>query len=255
MIPMLAAAGAATAEVGAAAAKAAAVTAKTAAETGAVAAKTGGQAAANIAQTATAAEEAIATSGVNAANAAQTLAPQTTLGGNAASLEQAVMDLKTGKVLPDEMLKADSVMQKADLQTQIDTLKNQYCDELKRLSPFKDTLDIDSLRQDLFRRITPEETMEKRIEFDKMKPDLIREWEIHNHRPWPRYEHDVYSEAGNVIRSKGGLFDAHHAHPLGMGGENTVGNITPMNAVNHYDKQGIHAPGGAYDQLFKLLEA
>ena len=154
MIPVLAAAGADTAEVGAAAAKAAAVTAKTVAETSAVAAQVGGQAAATVAQTATAAEKAVAASGVNAANAAQTLAPQATQGGNAASLEQAVMDLKTGKVLPDEMLKADSVMQKADLQTQIDTLKNQYCDELKRLSPFKDTLDIDSLRQDLSERET-----------------------------------------------------------------------------------------------------
>ena len=105
MIPMLAAAGAATAEVGAAAAKAAAVTAKTAAETGAVAAKTGGQTAATMAQTATGAEKAVATSCVNAANAAQTLAPQAAQGGNAAPLEQAVMDLKTGKVLPDEMLK------------------------------------------------------------------------------------------------------------------------------------------------------
>ncbi len=105
MIPMLAAAGAATAEVGAAAAKAAAVTAKTAAETGAVAAKTGAQAVATMAQTATGAEKAVATSGVNAANTTQTLAPQAIQGGNAASLEQAVMDLKTGKVLPDEMLK------------------------------------------------------------------------------------------------------------------------------------------------------
>ena len=109
MIPVLAAAGAATAEVGAAAAKAAAVTAKTVAETSAVAAKTGGQTAATMAQTATAAEKAVAASGVNVANAAQTLAPQATQGGNAASLEQA-MNLKTGKLLPDEMLN-DSVLQ------------------------------------------------------------------------------------------------------------------------------------------------
>ena len=104
MIPILAAAGAATAEAGVAAAKAAAVTAKTVAETSAVAAKAGGQAAATVAQTATAAEKAVATSGVNAANAAQTLAPQAAQGGNAVSLEQAVMDLKTGKILPDEVL-------------------------------------------------------------------------------------------------------------------------------------------------------
>ena len=109
MIPILAAAGAATAEVGVVAAKAAAVTAKTVAETGAVAAKTGGQAAATMAQTATAAEKTVATSGVNATNVAQTLANQAAQGGNAASLDQAT-NLKTGKLLPDEMLN-DSVLQ------------------------------------------------------------------------------------------------------------------------------------------------
>ncbi len=254
-IQLIAAAGAAFANVGKTAVKAAVSTMKTTAEADAVATKTGGQAATTMAQTATAAEKAVATSGVNAANAAQTLEPHAAQGGKTSTLDQAAMDLKTGKVLPDEMLKADSAMQKADLQTQIGTLKNQYYEELKRLSPFKDTLDIDSIKHDLFKRITPEETMEKRLEFDKLKPDLIRGWEIHNHQPWPRYENDVYSEAGNLIRPKGGLFDAHHIHPLGMGGENVAGNITPMNAVNHYDKQGIHAPGGAYDQLFKLLEA
>lgn len=143
----------------------------------------------------------------------------------------------------------------ADFQTQINTLKNQYCNELKQLSPVKRTLDADSIRHGVFQRITPEETMAKRLEFDKIKPDLIREWETHNRLPWPRYEKDVYSAAGNIIRPKGGLFDAHHVHPLGMGGKNTAGNITPMSAEFHYDKQGIHAPGGAYDQLFKLLEA
>ena len=109
MIPVLAAAGAATAEVGAAAAKAAVLTAKTAAEAGAVAAQTGGQAAATMAKTATAAEKAVATSGVNAANAAQTLAPQAAQVGKTATLDQAAMDLKTGKVLPDEMLN-DSIL-------------------------------------------------------------------------------------------------------------------------------------------------
>ena len=109
MIPILAAAGAVTAEAGVAAAKVATVTAKTVAETSAVAAKTGSQAVATMMQTATAAEKAVATSGVNAANAAQTLAPQAAQGRNAASLEQAVTDLKTGKMLPDEMLKMAKV--------------------------------------------------------------------------------------------------------------------------------------------------
>ena len=111
MIPILAAAGAATAEVGAAAAKAAVLTAKTAAEAGAMAAQTGGQVAASMSQTTASVGKSAVTLAPNAINVGQTLATQAAQGGNTAMLEQAVMDLKTGKILPDEILKTDSVLQ------------------------------------------------------------------------------------------------------------------------------------------------
>lgn len=104
-IPILAAIGATAAKVGEVAAKAAAVTTKTAAEASAMATKTGGQVAATTARTTTAVGEAGATLGEGATNMAQTLAPKAIQGGGAAMTGQVVADLKTGKILPDKMLK------------------------------------------------------------------------------------------------------------------------------------------------------
>jgi hypothetical protein len=102
-IPILAAAGAAVAKTAATAGQAAVATAKVAAEAGAMAGKATGQVAATTAQ---ATSQTAATLGEGAANTAQaTLAPQAVQGGNPALLQQNVLDLKTGKILPDEMLK------------------------------------------------------------------------------------------------------------------------------------------------------
>ena len=92
-----------------------------------------------------------------------------------------------------------------------------------------------------------------REEFDDKKAILKKEWEEVNGRSWPKYEEDVYSDSGKLIRKKGSDYDAHHTHPLSMGGKNEVGNITPLHAKEHYDKQGVHAPGSPYDRLDKVL--
>lgn len=102
-ISILAAAGAAAAKTAAIVGQAAIATAKVGAEAGAMAGKAGGQVAATTAQ---ATGKTAATLGEGAANTAQTtLAPQAMRGGNTSLLQQDVLDLKTGKILPDEMLK------------------------------------------------------------------------------------------------------------------------------------------------------
>lgn len=112
MVAILAAAGAAVAKVGEVAAKAAAVTAEAAAKTSAVAAQIGGKAVVTAEQTATAAGKAAETVGKEAANTAQTLAPQAAQGGKTVALEQDMLDFKTGKILPDEVL-ANSALERA----------------------------------------------------------------------------------------------------------------------------------------------
>jgi hypothetical protein len=40
---------------------------------------------------------------------------------------------------------------------------------------------------------------------------------------------------------------------LSMGGENSSENITPLNALAHYDKQGIHSPTSPYNNIAAKL--
>ena len=69
----------------------------------------------------------------------------------------------------------------------------------------------------------------------------------------PKYDEDVYSSNGKMIRKAGGDYDAHHIQPLGMNGQNEASNITPLHANEHYDKQGVHAPDSPYSKLDKML--
>ena len=104
-ITVLAAAGAAAAKTAATVGQAAAATAKVGAQAGTAAAKAGGQVAANTAQAASATAKAGEAVGAGA-NTAQTLATNAAHGGNSAVPHQNVMDLKTGKTLPDETLRS-----------------------------------------------------------------------------------------------------------------------------------------------------
>ena len=92
-----------------------------------------------------------------------------------------------------------------------------------------------------------------RDEFDDLKSGLKKEWEEKNGRPWPKYEHDVYSANGKLIRKAGSDYDAHHIQPLCLGGKNEVSNITPLRADVHYDRQGIHSMDSPYNKICNML--
>lgn len=100
---------------------------------------------------------------------------------------------------------------------------------------------------------TPEENAKMREEFGELKSELKKQWEELNGRPWPKYDHDVYSSNGKLIRRAGSDYDAHHIQPLGMGGMNEASNITPLSAEVHYDKQGVHAPDSPYSRIDKAI--
>jgi len=137
---------------------------------------------------------------------------------------------------------------------EIDELKDEYIDELLDYSDCPETIDEDKFREAELEKVEPEENGKKREEFNEKKDDLIKEWEQKNGREWPRYEEDVYSDSGKLIRKEGQRYDAHHIQPLGMGGQNTADNLTPLHAQDHYDKQGIHSPDGAYSKLEAKLD-
>lgn len=122
-----------------------------------------------------------------------------------------------------------------------------YTDTLRDLSPFPDTIENQDISH--WEKVSPEEVAEKRGEFRNIKDSLIEQWEQQNGKEWPRYEEDVYSENGKLIRKAGDCYDAHHLRPLECGGDNTVDNITPLHAKDHFDRQGIHSPDGIYQQI------
>lgn len=132
-------------------------------------------------------------------------------------------------------------------------LLEAYFNDLKARSEFPETLTGNEFDVSDLKKLSPEENAEMREEFDDLKPELKRQWEIENGRPWPKYETDVYSASGKLIRKAGSDYDAHHIQPLSLGGKNEASNITPLHAEVHYDKQGVHAPNSPYSQLDKAL--
>lgn len=135
----------------------------------------------------------------------------------------------------------------------LDKVLQDYFKDLKDKSECPETIPDKTFEASDLKKRTPEENAEKREEFDDKKAQLKKEWEEANGRPWPKYDHDIYSASGKLIRKAGSDYDAHHILPLGMGGENVASNITPLNAEVHYDKQGVHAPDSPYSKLDQML--
>ena len=135
----------------------------------------------------------------------------------------------------------------------LEQVVEDYIIDLKDKSEFPDTIPEKPFEAADLKKRTPEENASLREEFDDIKDQLKKEWETENGRPWPKYEHDVYSANGKLIRRAGSDYDAHHIQPLGMGGKNEASNITPLNAENHYDKQGVHAPDSPYSKMDQML--
>ena len=135
----------------------------------------------------------------------------------------------------------------------LEKLLEDYFDDLKNRSEFPDTLPDKPFSTEDLEKLSPEEVAKRREEFDDKKAELKKQWELENGRPWPKYETDVYSANGKLIRKAGSDYDAHHIQPLCMGGKNEAKNITPLHAQEHYDKQGIHSPDSPYSKIEKSL--
>ena len=126
----------------------------------------------------------------------------------------------------------------------------KYIDDLKKSSEYPETIEDDGTP---WEKLTPEEVAKKRAEFNANKEKLIEEWEEKNGKEWPRYKEDVYVN-GKLIRMAGDRYDAHHIKPLSYDGKNETGNITPVSAEKHFDKQGVHSPDSPYGKIEKLSQ-
>lgn len=135
----------------------------------------------------------------------------------------------------------------------IEKTLGEYFKDLKSKSDCPDTIPKKPFEASDLKKRTPEENAKMREEFMDVKSQIKKEWEEQYGRPWPKYQQDVYSASGKLIRKAGSDYDAHHIQPLGMGGKNEARNITPLHAEVHYDKQGVHAPDSPYSKLDQML--
>lgn len=150
----------------------------------------------------------------------------------------------------------DISFDKQEMPTTSDTkefneLKNDYFDDLKSRSEYPDTIN-DSIKENDWKKIDPEQNGEMREEFGNSKNRLISDWEARNNQKWPTYREDVYSPNGKLIRRAGDKYDAHHIQPLTYDGKNSAENITPLHSSEHFDKQGVHSPNSPFGKMEKL---
>ena len=127
---------------------------------------------------------------------------------------------------------------------------NEYLEDAKKLAARPETLK--GIRIDVAKLEKISDNEERHKEYKKLKPKLIAEWEAKHGIKWPVYDRDIKYKG--VIRKKGNLYDVHHVHPIELGGENTVNNITPMDFRNHTIKGGIHESSTALSSIKDILD-
>lgn len=107
-----------------------------------------------------------------------------------------------------------------------------------------------ALENENFSRLSPEKNKKHRKEFSEKKKDLIKQWEEETGHNWPRYEKDIYSKNGKLLRQKGYPYDAHHIIECGYKGPNEWWNMHPAAHPDEH-QQGIHRKNGPASEIFK----
>ncbi len=153
----------------------------------------------------------------------------------------------------DAAQEAAETNETTEIAEQLEKVKSDYADDLVSRSEVPETLDKREIIGTDYEKISPEECRAMRDDFNKIKNDLISQWEEKHGMEWPKYSEDVQFK-GKTIREAGNNYDAHHVQPLTHGGKNEVANITPLHALEHCDHQGLHAANSPYSRLENLLK-
>lgn len=98
-------------------------------------------------------------------------------------------------------------------------------------------------------RLPTADSKAHRASFNKVKNELITQWEKQTGQSWPRYAEDLYSKNGTLVRRAGQPYDAHHIIESSYGGPNAWWNMHPARFPDQH-QQGIHRAGGPGSQVF-----
>src|SRR5690606_8968139 len=133
--------------------------------------------------------------------------------------------------------------------TQLSSQSRRYLNDLEAQTGFKVTADqrtnlANALREQEFTKLSPDLAKTHRAEFNRVKDDLITQWEQSTGQAWPRYTEDVLAKNGvTVVRRAGQPFDAHHIIESSYGGPNQWWNLHPARFPDQH-QGGIHRAGG-----------
>lgn len=124
---------------------------------------------------------------------------------------------------------------------------SEYIDEIEKITsreilPQQKELIETALKENDFAKLSKEATQLAKKEFRNHKSSLIQTWEKMTGNEWPKYADDVLNEAGDVIRTAGQPFDAHHIIEISTGGPNEWWNLHPAKFPSEH-QNGIHAAG------------
>ena len=117
------------------------------------------------------------------------------------------------------------------------------------VSPKQHKLIDEALAKNDYTRLSTAESKAHRAQFNKVKNELITQWEKQTGQSWPRYTEDLYSKNGTLVRRAGQPYDAHHIIESSYGGPNQWWNMHPARFPDQH-QQGIHRAGGPSNQIF-----
>lgn len=162
-------------------------------------------------------------------------------------------NLKPTQLNGDNPLRPDNAA--AQGFTDLSSQARRYLKDLEAQTGFKVTDEqranlASTLRQQEFSKLSPELSDINRKEFNKVKNDLINQWEVNTGQVWPRYTEDVVAKNGVTISRKAGQpFDAHHIIENSFGGPNEWWNMHPARFPDQH-QGGIHRAGGVAREIF-----
>ena len=96
-----------------------------------------------------------------------------------------------------------SGVENAETEKKLEQTVDEYVEDLKDKSECPETIPDRPFEASDLEKLPPEEVAKRREEFSEVKPELKKQWEEAHGMPWPKYEHDVYSANGKLIRKAG----------------------------------------------------
>jgi len=128
----------------------------------------------------------------------------------------------------------------------------KYLDEVESVTRVPVTKrQRDFLRAELttydYTRLSSDEAQQHRRDFNKARPNLIKEWEQNTHMKWGTYDKDRVHN-GRVIRRKGANYDAHEIILNMYNSPHEWWNLTPCPTPEH--QKQIHGKHSMCNRIF-----